>query len=108
MREHSRRPRAHTCRNLKLVLGWKRQDDAICHPRRAALVQHLGRGLEQHLGRGLERPFHHKMQRRPGLDIVVCERGPVLKLLARKDEVLLVGRDAHLVLDLALDLVNSV
>ena len=43
------------------------------------------------------------MQRRLLLDVVVGERAAVLELLAGKDQALLVGRDALLVLDLFLD-----
>ena len=43
-----------------------------------------------------------QVQQQPGaptlLDVVVCQRAAVLQLLARKDEALLVGRDALLVL----------
>ena len=42
------------------------------------------------------------------LDIVVSKRAPVLKLLAGKDEPLLVWGDALLVLNLSLDVVDSV
>jgi hypothetical protein len=42
------------------------------------------------------------------LDVVVAERAPVLELLAREDEALLVGGDALLVLDLRLDVVDGV
>jgi hypothetical protein len=42
------------------------------------------------------------------LDVVVSKRAPVLKLLAGEDEPLLVRRDALLVLDLGLDVVNGV
>merc|ERR1711977_316437 len=44
----------------------------------------------------------HQVQRRLLLDVVVEERAPVLELLAREDETLLIGRDALLVLDLRL------
>jgi hypothetical protein len=40
----------------------------------------------------------HEVQRRLFLDVVVGERAVVLELLARKDEALLVRRDALLVL----------
>ena len=40
--------------------------------------------------------------------IVVREGAAVLELLAGKDEALLVGRDALLVLDLRLDIVNGI
>ena len=42
------------------------------------------------------------------LDVVVAQSATVLELLAGKDESLLVGRDALLVLDLGLDVVNGV
>ena len=42
------------------------------------------------------------------LDVVVTQRPAILELLARKDEPLLIGRDALLVLDLLLDIVNGV
>ena len=41
----------------------------------------------------------HQVQGGLLLDVVVAQRAPVLQLLARKDEALLVGRDALLVLD---------
>ena len=42
------------------------------------------------------------------LDVVVGEGAAVLELLAREDQPLLVGRDALLVLDLGLDVVDRV
>jgi hypothetical protein len=42
------------------------------------------------------------------LDVVVREGAAVLELLAREDQALLVGRDALLVLDLRLDVVDRV
>ena len=48
------------------------------------------------------------MERRLLLDVVVTEGAAVLELLARKDEALLVGRDALLVLDLLLYVVDRV
>ena len=50
----------------------------------------------------------HHVKRRLLLDVVVRERAPVLELLARKDEPLVVGGDALLVLDLALHHVDGV
>ena len=41
-------------------------------------------------------------------DVVIAEGAPVLELLARKDEALLVGGDALLVLDLGLNIVDAV
>ena len=48
------------------------------------------------------------MQRALLLDVVVGESAAVVQLLARKDEALLVGGDALLVLDLGLDGVDGV
>ena len=42
------------------------------------------------------------------LDVVVAEGAAVLELLAGEDQALLVGRDALLVLDLGLDIVDRV
>ena len=42
------------------------------------------------------------------LDVVVAQRSAVLKLLASKDEALLIRRNAFLVLDLALDVVDGI
>ena len=42
------------------------------------------------------------------LDIVVAQRPPVLELLAREDQALLVRRDAFFVLDLGLHVVDRV
>ena len=42
------------------------------------------------------------------LDVVVAESAAILELLAGKDESLLIGRDALLVLDLSLDVVDGV
>ena len=50
----------------------------------------------------------HEVQRRLFLDVVVGKRAAVLELLAGKDEALLVGGDALLVLDLLLDVVDGV
>ena len=48
------------------------------------------------------------MQRRLLLDVVVAQRPAVLQLLAREDESLLIRRNALLVLDLALHVVDGV
>ena len=50
----------------------------------------------------------HEVQSRLLLDVVVGEGAAVLELLTSKDEALLVGGDALLVLDLGLDVVNGV
>merc|ERR1712157_269037 len=42
------------------------------------------------------------------LDVVIGKSAAILELLASKDESLLIGRDALLVLDLSLDVVDGV
>jgi len=49
-----------------------------------------------------------KVKSRLLLDVVVRESATVLELLSGKDEALLVRRDALLILDLGLDIVNSI
>ena len=48
------------------------------------------------------------MERRLLLDVVVAQRAAVLELFAREDEALLIRRDALLVLDLLLHVVDRV
>ena len=61
-----------------------------------------------------ERSEREELQRGPGreartlLDVVVRQSAAVLELLAREDQTLLVGRDALLVLDLGLDVIDRV
>ena len=50
----------------------------------------------------------HQVERALLLDVVVGQGAPVLELLARKDKTLLIWRDALLVLDLGLDVLNAV
>ena len=50
----------------------------------------------------------HQMECGLLLDIVISKRPAILELFASKDETLLVWRDALLVLDLCLDIVNCV
>merc|ERR1711875_168889 len=50
----------------------------------------------------------HEVQGRLLLDVVVAQRATVLQLLASKDQALLVRRDALLVLDLGLDILDGV
>uniref|UniRef100_A0A453SVC4 Uncharacterized protein n=1 Tax=Aegilops tauschii subsp. strangulata TaxID=200361 RepID=A0A453SVC4_AEGTS len=63
---------------------------------------------------GLDKNLHattepeHQVEGGLLLDVVVSEGAAILKLLASKDETLLVRRDALLVLDLSLDVVDGV
>jgi len=50
----------------------------------------------------------HQMESGLLLDVVVAQRAPILKLLASKDQTLLVWGDSLLVLDLGLDIFDSV
>jgi len=51
---------------------------------------------------------HTKVKGRLLLDVVVGESATILKLLASEDQPLLIRRDTLLVLDLGLDIVDSV
>lgn len=42
------------------------------------------------------------------LNVVIAEGAAILELLSGKDQALLVGRDAFLILDLGLDVINGV
>jgi hypothetical protein len=63
---------------------------------------------------GLDEDLHaaaqaqDKVQCRLLLDIVIRQRTAILELLAGEDQALLVRRDAFLILDLALDIVDGV
>ena len=48
------------------------------------------------------------MQGRLLLNIVIRQSAPVLKLLSGKDQALLIRRNAFLVLDLGLDVINRI
>ena len=48
------------------------------------------------------------MKSRLLLDVVITQRASILELLPSKDQALLIRRDALLVLDLSLDVVNGV
>ena len=50
----------------------------------------------------------HQVERALLLDVVVRQRATVLELLAGEDQALLVRRDALLVLDLGLDVLDAV
>ena len=50
----------------------------------------------------------HEVEGRFLLDIVVRQGPPIVELLASEDEALLIGRDTFLILDLGLDVLNSV
>ena len=50
----------------------------------------------------------HEVEGRFFLDVVVREGAPILELLPREDEALLIGRDAFLVLDFGLDRFDGV
>ena len=68
----------------------------------------------RHTSQGLDKDLHpatqaqHQVQRGLLLDVVVGQGAAILQLLASKDQSLLVGRDALLVLDLGLHVVDGV
>jgi len=65
-------------------------------------------------GEGLDEDLHatteskDEMESGLFLDVVIAEGAAVFELLTSEDEALLIGRDALLVLDLGLDIVNGV
>ena len=73
------------------------------------LPAHLGVSLLPRIGLvPTTTEAQHQVQRRFLLDVVVRESAAILKLLARKDQALLIWGDALLVLDLRLDVVDRV
>jgi hypothetical protein len=50
----------------------------------------------------------HEMQRRFLLNIVIRKSAPIFQLFARKNETLLIRRNAFLVLNLGLDVFNGI
>merc|ERR1719323_1021511 len=107
---------------LKLLAG---EDQALLVRRDAFLVLDLGfdvvdgvGGLDIQrdglAGEGLDEDLHtaaeaqDQVKGRLLLDVVVGQRAAILKLLASEDQALLVRRDALLVLDLGLDVVDGV
>jgi len=65
-------------------------------------------------GQGLDEDLHttseskHKMEGRLLLDVIIGEGAAVFELLSSEDKSLLIGRDAFLVLDLGLDILNGI
>eukprot|EP00966_Prymnesium_polylepis_P078326 1815972-Prymnesium_polylepis.3 len=84
----------------------------LTEPGELHCIQRLKGRLSAILGAAAHHRFgpaakaQHEVERRLLLDVVVRERAAVLQLLAREDDTLLVGRDALLVLDLGLHVVN--
>ena len=107
---------------LELLAG---EDQALLVRRDALLVLDLGLHVLDRVRRldlegdglareGLDEDLHaaaqpeHQVERRLLLDVVVGQRAAVLELLAGEDQALLVGRDALLVLDLRLHVLDRV
>jgi len=63
-------------------------------------------GLHKHLHTTTQ--TKHQMQSRFLLNVVICQRPAILKLLSSKDKALLIRRNSFLILDLALDILNGV
>ena len=72
----------------------------------SSVIGLAGQRLDEHLHATAQ--AQHQVERRLLLDVVVGQGAAVLKLLAGKDEALLVGGDALLVLDLGLDVLDGV
>ena len=97
-----------------LLVGW---DALLILDLRLHVVDRVGRfNLESDglAGECLDEDLHatakseHEMEGRFLLNVVVGESATVLELLASEDQTLLVWRDALLVLDLRLDVVDGV
>ena len=79
------------------------------------LLLNLG-GLVLHLTGTGQRTVHlsattqakHQVKGRLLLDIIIAQSAAILKLLSRKDQTLLIRRNALLVLNLGLDIVNAI
>ena len=75
----------------------------------ALVLDLLGRGVDLLLALlGAAAQTQDQVERRLLLDVVVGEGAAIFELLAGEDQALLVGWDAFLVLDLALDIVDCV
>jgi len=113
------------CQGAAILQLLTSKDQTLLVRRDALLVLDLGLHIVNGIGRlhfqgdglaseGLDKNLHastepeHQVERRLLLDVVVSEGAAVLKLLASKDEALLVWGDTLLVLDLGLDVVNGV
>jgi hypothetical protein len=107
---------------LELLAG---EDEPLLIGRNALLVLDLGLDVLNGVAglnvegdglacKGLDEDLHtspepeHKVEGGLLLDVVVAESPAVLELLAGEDEPLLIGRNALLVLDLGLDVLNGV
>ena len=101
------------------------EDEALLIGRNAFLVLDLGLDVFDGVtglnikgdglaSQGLDEDLHtssesqDEMESRLLLDVVVAEGSAVLELLAGEDEALLIGGDSLLILDLGLDVVDSV
>ena len=89
---------------------WRSAGDDTVHPG-APELRRTGPGGEDESDSGhanAKVEAQHEVERRLLLDVVVRERAAVLELLAREDQALLVRRDALLVLDLLLHVLDRV
>ena len=107
---------------LKLL---SEEDETLLYERDALLILNLSLDVVDGVGRldlesdrlageGLDEDLHatteskDEMESGLFLDVVIAEGAAVFELLTSEDEALLIGRDALLVLDLGLDIVNGV
>ena len=101
------------------------EDQALLVGRDALLVLNLGLHVVDRVrwldlqsdrlaGEGLDEDLHataeteDEMERGLLLDVVVAKSAAILKLLSSENEALLIGRDALLILDLSLHVVNGI
>merc|ERR1711907_136198 len=93
---------------LLTAVGSPRMDTRITLPANdLVLVGLLSQELERRLDDASPKA-EHQVERALPLDVVVRERASVLELLSRENETLLIRRNAFLVLDLRLDVLDGV
>ena len=93
--------------SLSTVGGSWRQSGVALSAHRLLTVVLRGQSLQGRLDDAASQA-QHQVEGRLLLDVVVGQRSAVLQLLASKDQTLLVWRNALLVLDLGLDIVDGV
>jgi len=101
-----------TACSLAAIVGLRRQPGvALAADHLVALVlarEGSQRGLDLHLAHAATSQAEHQVQSRLLLDVVVRQRAAILELLTSEDESLLIRRDAFLILDLGLDVLDGV
>ena len=96
-----------TARLLAAVRGARRKAGVAAAAHLLLPVELLGEGDQGGL-HDTTAEAEHQVERRLLLDVVVTQRAALLQLLAGEDQALLIRRDALLLLDLALHILDRV